>query len=282
MSIKTVLTHSVMPNEMFVCTAWPHEQCFICNDQLELCVSPLSQRKNAVQIHMAAMWNGQVLTFHDLNSKMKADTVNQYLQMLTERLKTIVTQYFVWGDDEDHEVIVSFGSLKQFEEGTSDPLATDMRLVLMVKDTLPINDEKERDMIHKSLRGEFCNWLEEVISDVPKEVSPEALKKDPSVILDVNLMSHEKQDLELESTLSIFALLFALFGIFLSDWFFFQVLAIILGGYVAFRSYKKQKYVCMALGIVACVVGCVFAALAFAELQESMKNVKIPEKYTTK
>ena len=49
----------------------------------------------------------------------------------------------------------------------------------MVKDILPIEDPTELDMIHKALKGEFGNWLEEVISDVHKKVPVEEMKKDP-------------------------------------------------------------------------------------------------------
>ena len=75
MSVKAVMGQCVMPKEMFFGTAWPHEQCIIGEDTLELVVSPLSQRNNAVQIHMAAMWNKEVLTFHDLNAGMKKENV---------------------------------------------------------------------------------------------------------------------------------------------------------------------------------------------------------------
>ena len=47
-------------------------------------------------------------------------------------------------------------------------------------------------------------------------------------------------------------------------WLFF------LGGYVAFRSYQKQKWICMAMGIIACVLGVVFGAMAYAALRENM------------
>ena len=46
-----------------------------------------------------------------------------------------------------------------------------------------------------------------------------------------------------------------------------------MGGYVAFRSFQKQKWVCMALGIIACILGTVFIIVAYAALRESMANV---------
>jgi hypothetical protein len=275
MSVKVVMGQCVMPKEMFFGTAWPHEQCIIGEDTLDLVVSPMSQRRNAVQIHMAAMWNGEVLTFHDLNADMKKDNVKLYLQSLSERLRAIVEKYFMWPDDDIHDMHVSFGSLTERGED-DDPLETNMRFVLMVKDILPIEDPMELDLIHKSLKGEFTNWLEEVICDVHKKVSVEEMKKDASVVLDVDLMKHEKDDLGLESTIAIFALLFAVMGILLPDWFFFQVIAAVMGGYVAFRSYQKQKWVCMALGIIACVLGVVFAAVAYGALRDSMKDVQLP------
>ena len=272
MSVKVVMGQCVMPKDMFFGTAWPHEQCIIGEDTLELVVSPMSQRKNAVQIHMAAMWNGEVLTFHDLNADMKKDNVKLYLQSLSERLRAIVEKYFMWPEDGEHDMHVSFGSLTEREK-ESDPLETNMRFVLMVKDILPIEDPMELDMIHKSLKGEFSNWLEDVISDVHKKESVEELKKDASVLLDVELMKHDKEDLGLESTFAIFSLLFAGLGIILCDWFFFQVIAAVMGGYVAFRSFQKQKWVCMALGIIACILGTVFIIVAYAALRESMANV---------
>ena len=272
MSVKVVMGQCVMPKDMFFGKAWPHEQCIIGEDTLELVVSPMSQRKNAVQIHMAAMWNGEVLTFHDLNADMKKDNVKLYLQSLTERLSAIVEKYFMWPEDGEHDMHVSFGSLTEKTED-SDPLETNMRFVLMVKDILPIEDPMELDMIHKSLKGEFTNWLEEVISDVHKKVSVEEMKKDASVLLDVELMKHDTEDLGLESTFAIFSLLFAGLGIALRDWFFFQFIAAVMGGYVAFRSFQKQKWVCMALGIVACILGVIFLIIAYAALRESMANV---------
>ena len=275
MSVKVVMGQCVMPRDMFFGKAWPHEQCIIGEDTLEIVVSPMSQRKNAVQIHMAAMWNKEVLTFHDLNADMKKDNVKLYLQSLSERLRAIVEKYFMWPDDGEHDMIVSFGNLTE-RSGDADPLETNMRFVLMVKDILPIEDPLELDMIHKSLKGEFSNWLEDVISDVHKKASPEELKKDVSVLLDVDLMKHEKEDLGLESTLAIFSLLFAGIGIAMSDWFLFQVLAAVMGGYVAFRSFQKQKWVCMALGIVACIIGIVFLIIAYGSLRDSMANVQLP------
>ncbi|MBR4812793.1 MAG: hypothetical protein IKI15_06005 [Lachnospiraceae bacterium] len=272
MSVKVVMGQCVMPRDMFFGKAWPHEQCIIGEDTLEMVVSPMSQRKNAVQIHMAAMWNGEVLTFHDLNADMKKDNVKLYLQSLTERLRGIVEKYFIWPEDGEHDMHVSFGNLTEKPED-SDPLETNMRFVLMVKDILPIEDPTELDMIHKALKGEFGNWLEEVISDVHKKVPVEEMKKDPSVLLDVELMKHEKEDLGLESTFAIFSLLFAGLGIFLRDWFFFQFIAAVMGAYVAFRSFQKQKWVCMALGCIACVLGLVFLIIAYGELRESMANV---------
>lgn len=275
MSVKVVMGQCVMPKDMFFGTAWPHEQCIIGEDTLELVVSPMAQRKNAVQIHMAAMWNGEVLTFHDLNADMKKDNVKLYLASLSERLRSIVEKYFMWPEDGEHDMHVSFGSLSERGED-ADPLETNMRFVLMVKDILPIEDPTELDMIHKSLKGEFSNWLEEVISDVHKKVSVEEMKKDASVLLDVELMKHETEDLGLESTFAIFSLLFAGLGIALPDWFFFQVIAAVMGGYVAFRSFQKQKWVCMALGIVACIIGVIFFVLAYSALRESMANVQLP------
>ena len=261
MSVKAVMGQCVMPKEMFFGTAWPHEQCIIGEDTLELVVSPLSQRNNAVQIHMAAMWNKEVLTFHDLNAGMKKENVKLYLQSLSERLRAIVEKYFMWPDDDVHNMTISFGSLSERKED-DDPLETNMRFVLMVKDILPIEDPTELDMIHKSLKGEFSNWLEEVISDVHQKKSVEELKKDPTVVLDVDLMKHEQEDLGLESTFAIFSLVFAGLGILWKDWFIFQVIAIVMGGYVAYRSYQKQRWVCMVLGLIASIVGIVFTGIA--------------------
>ncbi len=275
MSVKAVMGQCVMPKEMFFGTAWPHEQCIIGEDTLELVVSPLSQRNNAVQIHMAAMWNKEVLTFHDLNAGMKKDNVKLYLQSLSERLRAIVEKYFMWPDDDVHNMTISFGSLTERKED-DDPLETNMRFVLMVKDILPIEDPTELDMIHKSLKGEFSNWLEEVISDVHQKKSVEELKKDPTVVLDVDLMKHEQEDLGLESTFAIFSLVFAGLGILWKDWFIFQVIAIVMGGYVAYRSYQKQRWVCMVLGLIASIVGIVFTGIAYGVLREQMKNVKLP------
>lgn len=275
MSVKAVMGQCVMPKEMFFGTAWPHEQCIIGEDTLELVVSPLSQRNNAVQIHMAAMWNKEVLTFHDLNAAMKKENVKLYLQSLSERLRAIVEKYFMWPDDDVHNMTISFGSLTERKED-DDPLETNMRFVLMVKDILPIEDPTELDMIHKSLKGEFSNWLEEVISDVHQKKSVEELKKDPTVVLDVDLMKHEQEDLGLESTFAIFSLVFAGLGILWKDWFIFQVIAIVMGGYVAYRSYQKQRWVCMVLGLIASIVGIVFTGIAYGVLREQMKNVKLP------
>ena len=275
MSVKAVMGQCVMPKEMFFGTAWPHEQCIIGEDTLELVVSPLSQRNNAVQIHMAAMWNKEVLTFHDLNAGMKKENVKLYLQSLSERLRAIVEKYFMWPDDDVHNMTISFGSLSERKED-DDPLETNMRFVLMVKDILPIEDPTELDMIHKSLKGEFSNWLEEVISDVHQKKSVEELKKDPTVVLDVDLMKHEQEDLGLESTFAIFSLVFAGLGILWKDWFIFQVIAIVMGGYVAYRSYQKQRWVCMVLGLIASIVGIVFTGIAYGVLREQMKNVKLP------
>ncbi|MBO4788949.1 MAG: hypothetical protein II483_09520 [Lachnospiraceae bacterium] len=275
MSVKAVMGQCVMPKEMFFGTAWPHEQCIIGEDTLELVVSPLSQRNNAVQIHMAAMWNKEVLTFHDLNAGMKKENVKLYLQSLSERLRAIVEKYFMWPDDDVHNMTISFGSLTERKED-DDPLETNMRFVLMVKDILPIEDPTELDMIHKSLKGEFSNWLEEVISDVHQKKSVEELKKDPTVVLDVDLMKHEQEDLGLESTFAIFSLVFAGLGILWKDWFIFQVIAIVMGGYVAYRSYQKQRWVCMVLGLIASIVGIVFTGIAYGVLREQMKNVKLP------
>jgi len=263
----------VMPEEMFFGTAWPHEQCIIGEDTLELCVSPISQRKNAIQIHMAAMWNREVLTFHDLNANMRKENVKLYLESLSRRLSGIVEKYFTWPEDGEHEMRISFGSLSERSD-TDDPLETNMRFFLMVKDVLPIDDPRELDMIHKSLKGEFSNWLEEVISDVPKKRSPEEIKQDLAVILDVDLMKHEKEDLGLESTFAIFSILFAGLGIILQDWFIFQVIAVVMGLYVALRSYQKQRWVCMALGIVACALGLAFAGIAFKDLSKTLKLPK--------
>ncbi len=274
MSVKAVMSHCVMPRDMFFGTAWEHEQCIIGEDTLDICVSPLSQRKNAVQIHMAAMWNKEVLTFHDLNADMKKDNVKLYLQSLSERLRAIVEKYFMWPDDDVHDMLISFGDLKEWDD--SDPLQTNMRFILMVKDILPIEDPLELDMIHKSLKGEFSNWLEEVISDVQKKKTPEELRRDPTMVLDVDLMKHETEDLGLESTFAIFALLFAGLGFLFKDWFIFQVIAIVMGSYVAYRSYQKQKWICMAMGIVAAIVGIVFTGIAYGLLREEMKNVKLP------
>ena len=275
MSVKAFMGQCVMPKDMFLGTAWPHEQIIIGEDTLEMVVSPLSQRKNAVQIHMAAMWNGEVLTFHDLNAEMKKDNVKLYLASLSDRLRSIVEKYFMWPDDEIHDMLISFGGLTERKDD-DDQLETNMRFVLMVKDILPIEDPTELDMIHKSLKGEFSNWLEEVISDVHKKKTPEELKKDPTVVLDVELMKHEQEDLGLESTFAIFSLVFAGLGILWKDWFVFQAMAIVMGAYVAYRSYQKQRWVCMVLGMIACIVGVVFTGVAYGALREQMKNVKLP------
>ncbi len=272
MSIRVVMNNCVMPRDMFFGKAWPHEQFLIGEDTIDLCVSPLSQRKNAVQIHMAALWNNEVLTFHDLNSEMKKDNVRLYLQDLSDRLKAIVEKYFMWPDDGEHDMYVSFGALTEVPED-ADPLETNMRFILMVKDILPIEDPLELDMIHKSLKGEFGNWVEQVIRDVQKKQSPEELKKDVSVVLDADLMKHEQEDLGLESLAAIVAVTFALFGVLFRNWMVFQFVAFVFGGYVAYISYKKQKWVCMAMGLVACVVGLVFTIIAFGTLRENWKEV---------
>ncbi|MBR5712121.1 MAG: hypothetical protein IKX54_00840 [Lachnospiraceae bacterium] len=275
MSVKVVMGQCAMPRDMFFGTAWPHEQFIIGGDTLEMVVSPLSQKKNAVQIHMAAMWNGEVLSFRDLNADMKKDTVRKYLSSLSNRLRGIIEKYFMWPDDGEHDMYVSFGSLDE-KGDAEDPILTNMRFVLMVKDILPIEDPKELELIHKSLKGEFGNWLEEVISDVHRKKTPEELKKDPAAVLDVDLMKHDQEDLGLESTFAIFSLVFAGMGIPFSEWFIFQVLAIVMGAYVALRSYQKQRWICMVLGIVACLIGIAFVGVAYGDLREAMKDIKLP------
>jgi hypothetical protein len=89
-------------------------------------------------------------------------------------------------------------------------------------------------------------------------------------------MKHEQEDLGLESTFAIFSLVFAGLGILWKDWFIFQVIAIVMGGYVAYRSYQKQRWVCMVLGLIASIVGIVFTGIAYGVLREQMKNVKLP------
>lgn len=269
MSIRTVIGRCVMPREIFHAAMWKKETEFLDDEQYEVCISPFVRKANALQIHLAALCNGQVLNFSGLNESMKQERIRIYLDELHKRLTNIVEKLFMWADEDEHELVISYGyadSRKKENIG-----ATNLRLVLMLKDSLPMQREEELS-VRKRLKGELLNWMEEVRHDV--QVDQHATyEKDYHAILAADLLPHEKENTDILNTMTIISVAILFVSFFIMDYFFCQVIALVVAGYTGYRSFQKQKYVCMSICIAVALVALLFCFITYKELQSSMQGI---------
>ncbi len=271
MSIRTVIGRCVMPRDIFHAAMWKKDTEFLDDEQYEVCISPFVRKANALQIHLAALCDGQVLRFSGLNETMKQDRIRIYLDELQKRLSNIVEKLFMWPDDGEHELVISYGYADAKKR--ENICATNMRIVLMLKDSLPMQREEEL-LVRKRLKGELLNWMEEVRHDVQVDQRA-AYEKDYRAILAADLLPHEKENTDILNTMTIISVAILFVSFFIIDYFFCQVVALVVAGYTAYRSFQKQKYVSMGICIAVAVVAMLLCFIAYKELSSSMQGVDL-------
>lgn len=277
MSICPVIGHCVMPKEIFNATMWKKDTEFLDDAVYEICVSPFARKNNALQIHLAVLSDDKIVRFADLNAQLKKPRVEAYLGELQKRLTEVLEAHFQWEDDGDHDVVISYGGMESWN-AEAELNTTNLRVVLMLKDTLPL-DHGEDAIVRKKLKGELLNWMEEVRHDVQVNRT-EMYEKDYHAILAAELLPHDKENTDILNTMTIIAAAVLVVSFFLLDWFFFQVIALVIAGYTGFRAVQKQKYICAGICLVIVIVAIVLCVISYRDLQESMKGIEltIPQK----
>ncbi len=270
MRIQPVISQCVMPKEIFYAGMWKKDTEYLDDSVYEICVSPFARKGNALQIHLGAFENGEVLSFAGLNKQLSDRRAEAYFGELEKQFLSVVSKCFEWEDGETHDVVISYGSMVS-KKGDTAYAKRELRLVIMVKDSLPM-EKTEEEMVRKKLKGELLNWMEEVRHDVQLDHS-EKYAKDYRAILSVELLHHEQDRGDILNTLAIISAAILFVSYFLMDWFFFQIIAFVFAGYTAFRAAQKKKYVCMSICLVIAAVSLAFCLMSYQDLKESMKNV---------
>lgn len=254
MTNENAIGYCVMPEEMFLGSKYPKDKIFADAVVYEGLVSPLSKKANAGQFHIGVFEEGSVLTFEQLNSSMKKEeTILNYLEMLCNSLEKIITENVEFPAGAPN-ISIRFGELSEHDPESS-ARKTNMRLLIMMKDFSPLTKEQEQNL-RKKLLGELNNWVEEVIHDKPYEAPKEDYENDITFRMSADMIPHEQAEVGgADSMMAIFAIVFAVIGIFLREYYVFGVMAAVIGICFAIRSFQHERYIVMGLCMLSAVVG---------------------------
>ena len=253
MGVNSVIKHCVMPKDMYNAKSWKSENVVIGTGTYQIVVSPAAKKNGAVQFHIAAMKDGAVLKFGDLNKNLYEVTVRKYLDELNDRLASAMESQIRWIHTGNHDIFVSYGSLEQWQD--ENQLAdTDIRIILMVKNVESMN-QIEETTLRKILKGELVEWMEAVLMDKPAiQKTKEDYENDIVKVMDISMLPHDSTSFNPVPVVTVLAMGFAILGVFFSSLLVFQVGALVMSAYAAFRAYQKEQNPMNPLTIVNGVV----------------------------
>ncbi len=271
MTTEAGIAYCNMPIEMFTGSKYPVDNIYADDQILQCFVSPLSKKGNAAQLHIGVLNEGKVLSFSDINAKMrKEETIENYLVSLEEKITELIQKNVKWESDEDAVITVRFGQVD--ERGAEESASTTfLRILVMIKDFLPISKDDELQL-RKKVLGEINNWVEEVMHDVPYEAPKEDYSNDITVKMSVDMIPHEKASTDADSTMTILAIVFAILGIFLHEYYIFGVMAVVVGICFGIRSFQHEHYVCLGLCVLAALIGICTATWEYLMFQNNVKE----------
>ncbi|MBO4398914.1 MAG: hypothetical protein J5795_02165 [Lachnospiraceae bacterium] len=257
MSVNSVVNHCVMPKDMFNAKMWKAENVFAGNSTFDIVVSPASKKNGAIQFHIAALKDDSVVTFDDLNKTLYDVTVGKYFDELNDRLASAMESHVKWIHTGNHDIYVSYGGTEQWEENTSLKKQA-IRLILMVKNVEKMNDQEELTL-RKILKGELLEWMDSVILDRPAiEKTKQDYENDLVHLMDPSMLPHSKELFNPVPIITLVGIIFAILGVFYSKLLLFQVGALVLGAYAAYRSYQKGMREYTIINAIVCVISLYF------------------------
>lgn len=256
MGVTSVVKHCVMPKDMYLAKMWKSENVVIGDTTYQIVVSPASKKNGAVQFHVAALKDGEIVTFQDLNTNLYDVTVHKYLDELNERLSSVMEDQVRWIHTGNHDIYVSYGGQETWDD-TASPMQTGIRIILMVKNVENM-DEQEETRLRKILKGELVEWMESVIMDKPAiQMTKEDYENDLVRVVDISMIPHDKSTFNPIPIMTFLGLLLAILGVFFSEIQICQVGGMIIAAYTAFRSYQKGEMPFMYLNALVSAI-CLF------------------------
>ena len=257
MGLNSVVNHCVMPKDMYVAKMWKAENVFAGNSTYDIVVSPASKKNGAIQFHLAALKDGNVLTFEDLNKTLFEITVKKYFDELNDRLATAMGGHIRWVHTGNHDIYVSYGGTEQWDENES-LKKTPLRIILMVKNVDKLSDQEEITL-RKILKGELLEWMDSVIQDRPAiEKTKEDYENDLVRIMDTTMLPHNTDVFNPVPIITLVAIIFAILGVFKWSLLLFQVGSLVMSAYAAYRSYQKELKEYTIVNVVVCLVSLYF------------------------
>ncbi|MBO4697541.1 MAG: hypothetical protein J5643_09745 [Lachnospiraceae bacterium] len=257
MSVNSVVKHCVMPKDMYLAKMWKSENVVIGSATYQIVVSPASKKNGAVQFHVAALKDGEVLNFKDLNENLYDITIQKYLDELNERLSSAIESQIRWIHTGNHDIYVSYGGQEQWLDSDS-PSETGIRIILMVKNVENMNPEEETKL-RKILKGELVEWMETVIADKPAiRKTKEDYENDLVKVVDISMIPHDKTSFNPVPLMTVIGLAFAILGVFFSQYLFFQAGGLVVSAYAAFRAYQKGEKEFMIVNCCVCAISLYF------------------------
>ena len=257
MSVNSVVKHCVMPKDMYLAKMWKSENVVIGTSTYQIVVSPASKKNGAVQFHIAALKDGEVLTFKDLNSNLYDITIRKYIDELTERLSGVMESQVRWIHTGNHDIYISYGGLEQWTEEDA-PSDTGIRVILMVKNVENMDPQAETTL-RKILKGDLVEWMETVIMDKPAiQKTKEDYENDLVKVADISMIPHEKSSFDPIPIMTVLALAFSILGVFLSQLLVFQVIGMVIGAYTSFRAYQKGSKQVAVINGICCLISLYF------------------------
>ncbi|MBQ6106463.1 MAG: hypothetical protein IJL03_11100 [Lachnospiraceae bacterium] len=257
MSVNSVVKHCVMPKDMYLAKMWKSENVVIGTSTYQIVVSPASKKNGAVQFHVAALKDGEVVTFKDLNSNLYDITIRKYIDELTERLSNVMESQVRWIHTGNHDIYISYGGIEQWTEEDS-PADTGIRLILMVKNVENM-DAQEETTLRKILKGDLVEWMETVIMDKPAiQKTKEDYANDLVRVADISMIPHEKSSFDSVPIMTVLALLFSTLGVFFSQYLVFQVIGMVVAAYTAYRAYQKGAREIAIINGICCLISIYF------------------------
>lgn len=240
MSVTSIVNHCVMPKDMYLAKMWKSENVYIGNEAFQVVVSPASRKNGAMQYHIAALKDGEVIRVGDLNTHLYEVTIAKYMDELNERLANALEKKVHWVNTGNHDLYVSYGGLEQWQEGTS-LKATALRIILMVKNVNAMTPEEE-DTLRKVFKGELVEWMETIIQDRPGiETKKEDYVNDIVNIMDISMLPHDKETFNPVPVMTVLGMIFGFLGVYFSSLLVFQVCSLVVSAYAAYRAYQKDN-----------------------------------------
>lgn len=252
MSVNSVVKHSVMPKDMYLAKMWKSEKVYIGEKEYDMVISPAARKNGAIQYHIGALSEGNVVTFQDLNQSLYEVTVQKYIDELNARLASLINQHVRWVNTGNHDIYVSYGTLEQWVEGTS-LKTTGIRIILMVKNVENLPDEEEV-LLRKLMKGELVEWMESVLNDKPAITrTKDDYAHDIVKIMDTSMIPHTDPTFNSLPIMTIIAMVACGLALINLKLIIAQIISMVISAYAAYRAYKKDEkpYLYVNLGILA-------------------------------